>query len=89
MLENEDIQHILLTRTPALTGRYEFLSFRNAAGGRAWLSAIREKAQSAAEVMASVETDKRWVTVAFTWSGQLNLKVSWQAHQAESTWHQF
>ena len=52
MLENEDIQHILLTRTPALTGRYEFLSFRDAAGGRAWLSAIREKAQSAAEVMA-------------------------------------
>src|ERR1700682_6394383 len=69
MLENEDIQHILLTRTPALTGRYEFLSFRNAAGGRAWLSAIREKAQSAAEVMASVETDKRWITVAFTWNG--------------------
>src|SRR3982750_100381 len=39
MLETEDIQHILLTRTPALTGRYEFLSFRDAAGGRAWLSA--------------------------------------------------
>jgi len=69
VLENEDIQHILLTRTPALTGRYEFLSFRNAAGGRAWLSVIREKAQSAAEVMASVENDKRWVTVAFTWNG--------------------
>ena len=29
MLELDDIQHILLTRTPALTGRYEFLSFRN------------------------------------------------------------
>ena len=28
MLEFDDIQHILLTRTPALTGRYEFLSFR-------------------------------------------------------------
>src|SRR5438477_3932898 len=69
MLENEDIQHILLTRTPALTGRYEFLSFRNASGVRAWLSAIREKAQSAAAVMASVEKDKRWVTVAFTWNG--------------------
>src|SRR6266481_9967348 len=27
------------------------------------------KAQSAAEVMASVEKDKRWVTVAFTWNG--------------------
>src|SRR2546429_5547242 len=75
MLENEDIQHILLTRTPALTGRYEFLSFRNAASGRAWLSAIREKAQSAAEVMASVETDKRWVTVAFTWNGLRALGV--------------
>ena len=43
MLEFDDIQHILLTRTPALTGRYEFLSFRNAAGGRAWLSAILEE----------------------------------------------
>jgi hypothetical protein len=75
MLENEDIQHILLTRTPALTGRYEFLSFRNAAGGRAWLSAIREKAQSAAEVMASVEKDKRWVRVAFTWNGLRALGV--------------
>src|SRR3984893_10964664 len=75
MLENEDIQHILLTRTPALTGRYEFLSFRNAAGGRAWLSAIREKAQSAAEVMASVEKDKRWVTVAVPWNGLRALGV--------------
>ncbi len=27
MLEFDDIQHILLTRAPALTGRYEFLSF--------------------------------------------------------------
>ena len=33
MLELDDIQHILLTRAPALTGRYEFLSFRDAAGG--------------------------------------------------------
>ena len=32
MLELGDIQHILLTRVPALTGRYEFLSFHNATG---------------------------------------------------------
>ena len=75
MLENEDIQHILLTRTPALTGRYEFLSFRNGAGGRAWLSAIHEKAQSAAEVTTSVDKDKRWVTLAFTWNGLRALGV--------------
>jgi hypothetical protein len=35
MLEIDDIQHILLTHAPALTGRYEFLSFRDPAGGRA------------------------------------------------------
>ena len=69
MLEDNDIQHILLTRAPALTGRYEFLSFRNAAGGRAWLSAILEKVQSAAAMRASVEMGNRWVTVAFTWNG--------------------
>ena len=55
MLEYDDIQYILLTRVPALTGRYEFLSFRNPAGGRAWLAAIGEKVQSAAEIRASVE----------------------------------
>ena len=75
MLEFDDIQHILLTRTPALTGRYEFLSFRNPAGGRGWLSAILETVQSAAEVQASVENDKRWVTVAFTWNGMRALGV--------------
>ena len=32
MLDLDDIQHILLTRAPALTGRYEFLSFREGAG---------------------------------------------------------
>ena len=75
LLESEDIQHIVLTRTPALTGRYEFLSFRNPAGGRGWLSAILETVQSVAEVQASVENDKRWVTVAFTWNGLRALGV--------------
>src|SRR5713101_5711781 len=75
MLEFDDIQHILLTRVPALTGRYEFLSFRNAAGGRAWLSAIADKVQSAAAMRASVDQDRRWVTVAFTWNGLRALGV--------------
>ena len=69
MLELEDIQHILLTRTPALTGRYEFLSFRTPESGRTWLSALSEKVQSAAEALAPDNTEKRWVTVAFTWNG--------------------
>ena len=42
MLEFDDIQHILLTHMPALTGRYEFLSFRSAVGARAWLATILE-----------------------------------------------
>ncbi len=69
MLEFDDIQHILLTRAPAMTGRYEFLSFHDPAGGRAWLSAITPTVQSATEALATVATDKRWLTVAFTWSG--------------------
>ena len=40
MLELDDIQHILLTRTPAITGRYEFLTFDTAEGGRAWLAEL-------------------------------------------------
>ena len=69
MLELDDIQHLLLTRAPALTARYEFLSFRDGAGGRAWVSAIKEKVHSAASMRASVDQDKRWVTAAFTWNG--------------------
>jgi hypothetical protein len=75
MLEFDDIQHILLTRTPALTGRYEFLSFRSASGGRAWLNGVLKTIQSAADVLASVDEDKRWVTVAFTWNGLKALGV--------------
>ena len=75
MLEFDDIQHILLTRAPALTGRYEFLSFRQAAGGRKWLAAILETVQSAAAMRASVDKEKRWVTVAFTWNGLRALGV--------------
>jgi Dyp-type peroxidase family len=69
MLELDDIQHILLTRAPALTGRYEFLSFRDGGDGRAWLSAIKDTVHSAAAMRASIDKDKRWVTIAFTWSG--------------------
>ena len=69
MLELDDIQHILLTRTPALTGRYDFLTFRSARGGRAWLNGILHTVRSAATVRGSVDQDARWVTVAFTWNG--------------------
>src|SRR2546428_4002291 len=79
MLEFDDIQHILLTRVPALTGRYEFLSFRNAAGGRAWLSAILEKVHSAKAMREAVNEDKRWVSVAFTWNGLRALGVDEQS----------
>jgi hypothetical protein len=69
MLEFDDIQHILLTRAPALAARYEFLSFRDAPGARAWVSAIKETIHSAAAMRAGLDSDKRWVTVAFTWNG--------------------
>jgi Dyp-type peroxidase family len=69
MLEFDDIQYILVTRVPALTGRYEFLSFREAAQGRAWLQAIREKVPTAKAVADTVNLQRRWVSVAFTWNG--------------------
>jgi Dyp-type peroxidase family len=67
-LEVDDIQHILLTRTPALTGRYVFVSFRGAAAGHAWLKGLLPTVRSAAAVGTS-ESDRSWVTIAFTWSG--------------------
>ena len=40
MLEFDDIQHLLLTRPPAITGRYAFLTFGDPTVGRAWLSEL-------------------------------------------------
>ena len=75
MLELDDIQHILLARAPALAARYEFLSFRNPSAGRRWLTGILPTVQSAAEARASVDEDRRWVTVGFTWNGLRALGV--------------
>lgn len=69
MLDLDDIQHILLTRTPALTGRYEFLSFAEPTGGRAWLSELIDRVDSAAAAMSSMDSSDRWITLAFTWNG--------------------
>lgn len=76
MLELDEIQHILLTRTPALTGRYEFLTFDTAEGGRAWLAALLDKVQSAADAAATMDESDRWVTLAFTWTGLRALGVA-------------
>src|SRR5689334_20428631 len=75
-LELDDIQHILLNRAPALTGRYEFLSFRNAESGKRWLAAVLERVHSAQSMRESANVDNRWVTVAFTWNGLRTLGVS-------------
>ncbi len=74
-LELDDIQHILLTRTPAMTGRYEFLTFDTAQGGRAWLAELLDVVQSAAEARDTMDDAKRWVTLAFTWTGLRALGV--------------
>src|SRR4051812_3619842 len=75
MLQFDDIQHIVLTRVPALTGRYEFLSFREPAQGRAWLAGLTSKVSSAHSLKTSLNEDRRWVTVAFTWNGLKALGV--------------
>jgi Dyp-type peroxidase family len=74
-LELDDIQHIVLTRTPAITGRYEFLTFDTPAGGRTWLTELLDKVQSAADVQATMDSSDRWVTLAFTWTGLRALGV--------------
>jgi deferrochelatase/peroxidase EfeB len=68
MLELEDIQHFLVARTPALAARYEFLTFRSAEQGRAWLSAMVDTVGSATAV-GTTSPDARWVTIALTWNG--------------------
>src|SRR5262249_31053948 len=58
----------LLTRTPALAARYEFLTFRQPDAGRAWLAGMVDKVGTGKSV-GSASPDSRWVTVAFAWNG--------------------
>src|SRR5436190_4536469 len=67
-LDFDDIQHFLLTRTPALAARYEFLSFASAAEGRAWLAGLVDKVGTGQSV-GTASPDARWVTIAFTCDG--------------------
>src|SRR3954470_4617051 len=73
-LDFEDIQHFLLTRTPALAARYEFLSFATAAAGRAWLAGLVDKVGTGRSV-GTASPDARWVTIAFTCNGLRALGV--------------
>src|SRR5262245_26300393 len=66
--ELDDIQHFLVTRTPALAARYEFLSFPDAAKGRAWLATMLEKVGSA-KAVGEERLDARWVTIGLTAGG--------------------
>src|SRR5258705_1872620 len=73
-LDLEDIQHFLLTRTPALAARYEFLSFERVLAGRAWLAGLVDKVGTGQSV-GTVSPDARWVTIAFTCNGLRALGV--------------
>src|SRR3954470_15135635 len=75
MLELDEVQHFLLARPRALAARYGFLTFRQPAGGRAWLSGIIDKVGTGRVVGSGGSTDFRWVPVAFTWNGLRALGV--------------
>jgi deferrochelatase/peroxidase EfeB len=67
-IDLEDLQHFLMSRPPARAARYEFLSFRTAKSGHAWLSGLIDKVGTAKAVGSNV-VDSRWITIGFTWSG--------------------
>ncbi len=75
MLEFDDIQHMVMTRVAAITGRYEFLSFHQPGQGRAWLAGMLDKIASVRQARESIEREQRWVSVAFTWQGLRSLGV--------------
>ena len=75
MLELDDIQHFLLTRPHASAARYAFVSFREASQGRRWLAGLIDKVGRGGDAARTGLTDKRWVTIAFTWNGLRALGV--------------
>jgi Dyp-type peroxidase family len=78
-LELDDIQYLVLARAPAITGRYEFLSFRDAAAGRRWLSGLVDRVPSVAGAVRARDVDRRWISIAFTWNGLRALGVGEKA----------
>jgi Dyp-type peroxidase family len=71
----EDVQYLVLARAPSITGRYEFLTFKDAAAGRKWLAALIDKVPSVADAKRTPGTDQRWISLAFTSSGLRALGV--------------
>lgn len=69
MLELDDIQHYLLTRPHATIAEYVFVSFKDAESGKNWIASLLETVGNAKTVMASSDTDMRWVSMAFTFNG--------------------
>src|SRR4051794_38056012 len=78
-LDLGDLQHIVLTRVPAVTGRYEFLSFHEPTQARAWLSGILDQVASVQQATNSIEQEQSWVSVAFTWQGLRAIGVDHEA----------
>jgi len=74
-LELDDIQYLVLARAPAITGRYEFLTFKDAAAGRKWLTALIDKVPSVAAAKRAPDADQRWISIAFTFNGLRALGV--------------
>lgn len=73
-MDLDDIQHFLVTRTPALAARYEFLSFDGASAGQTWLAGMIDKVGTVSTV-GTESPDARWVTVAITWNGLRTLGI--------------
>src|SRR5947209_4743036 len=69
MLETDDIQYYLLTRPNATIAKYIFIGFRTPEGGREWVKDLTDIVGSAKKILASNETDTRWVSLAFTFQG--------------------
>ena len=60
VLELNDIQYIVLARAPALTGRYEFLSFRDGAAGRSARGAASSGGAPMTWLVVSHAESPRW-----------------------------
>jgi deferrochelatase/peroxidase EfeB len=75
MLEVDDIQHFLISRSPMLAARCEFLTFRRHSSGREWLKGLIEKVGTA-KAIASRNPGMRCVTIGFTWNGLRALGVN-------------
>ena len=81
MLELDDIQHYLLTRPHATIAQYNFITFRDAEGGRKWVNALLTTVGTAkvnfSKLKPTICVGLAWLLLLMVFANLALMKIRW------------